>query len=153
MDQQLFRQKSIDRISSPEQLHDYMRVTSPRLWMILIAILVLLAGFLVFASTANMENTMTLKVQVSTIQPDGKTITEPATMVVCELPASEIEVVKPGMKVRLGDETGQVGFLYTSGENLSVLFDMDKPVLSMPDGEYDATLVLESRTPISFLLN
>ena len=76
-----------------------------------------------------------------------------ATMVVCELPASEIEVVKPGMKVRLGDETGQVGFIYTSGENLSVLFDMDKPVLSMPDGEYDATLVLESRTPISFLLN
>ena len=31
MQNELFRQKSIERISSPEALHDYMRVTSPRL--------------------------------------------------------------------------------------------------------------------------
>ena len=66
MENGLFRQKSIDRISSPESLHDYMRVTSPRLWMILAAIIALLAGFIVFASMATMENTMPLKVTVST---------------------------------------------------------------------------------------
>ena len=54
MESGLFRQKSVERISSPEDLHEYMRVTSPRLWMILIAILVLLAGFILFASTATM---------------------------------------------------------------------------------------------------
>jgi hypothetical protein len=47
MDNQLFRKKSIDRISSPEKLEDYMRVTSPRLWMLLSAIVILLVGFLV----------------------------------------------------------------------------------------------------------
>jgi hypothetical protein len=62
MESGLFRQKSVERISSPEDLHEYMRVTSPRLWMILIAILVLLAGFIIFASTATMENTMAIQV-------------------------------------------------------------------------------------------
>ena len=56
MGNQLFRQKSLDRISSPEELHDYMRVTSPRLWMILGAILVLLAGFIAYASTMSCFN-------------------------------------------------------------------------------------------------
>ena len=64
MENPLFRKKSLDHISSPEELHDYMRVTSPRLWMILAAIIVLLAGFAVYASTATMENTMPIRVQV-----------------------------------------------------------------------------------------
>ena len=62
----LFRQKSIERISSPEALHDYMRVTSPRLWMILAAVVLLLGGFIAYASTAKMENTMPIKVTVET---------------------------------------------------------------------------------------
>ena len=64
MDNQLFRQKSLNRISSPEELHDYMRVTSPKLWMILGAIAVMLIGFVVYASTATMENTMPIKVEI-----------------------------------------------------------------------------------------
>ena len=64
----LFRQKSIERISSPEALHDYMRVTSPRLWMILAAVVLLLGGFIAYASTAKMENTMPIKVTVETYQ-------------------------------------------------------------------------------------
>ena len=40
----IFRQKSMDRISSPEQLNDYIRVASPGVWMLLIACVVFLAG-------------------------------------------------------------------------------------------------------------
>ncbi len=42
----IFRDKSMDRISSPESLNDYIRVTSPSVWIVLLAILVLLAGIL-----------------------------------------------------------------------------------------------------------
>ena len=56
MDHQLFRKESIDRISSPEEMHDYMRVTSPKLWMILSAVIALLVGFIVYASTSVMES-------------------------------------------------------------------------------------------------
>ena len=45
----IFRQKSIDRISSPEQLHDYIKVSSPGAWLVLVAIIVFLVGALVWA--------------------------------------------------------------------------------------------------------
>ena len=45
----IFRQKSIDRISSPEQLHDYIKVSSPGAWLVLVAIIIFLVGALVWA--------------------------------------------------------------------------------------------------------
>ena len=44
----VFREKSLERISEPEQLHDYIRVTSPGVWLVLIAVIVLLAGVMVW---------------------------------------------------------------------------------------------------------
>ena len=45
----IFRQKSIDRVSSPEQLNDYIRVTTPSVWIVLIALVVLLVGMLAWS--------------------------------------------------------------------------------------------------------
>ena len=156
MDKGLFRQKSIDRISSPEQLHDYMRVTSPRLWMILTAVILLLAGFIVYAFTANMENTMTIRVrlekyQSETPEEEGQVYTFVSTL----LPEEMLDTVKAGMKLRLGKEEGRIGWIYSGMEDnqISVIFDMDHTYIPMDDGDYDAVLVLESTTPISFLWN
>ena len=44
----IFRQKSIDKVSSPEKLDDYIRVTTPSVWITLAAIVILLAGFIVW---------------------------------------------------------------------------------------------------------
>ena len=35
----IFRQETLDRISSPEQLSDYLRVTTPGLWVIFAAMM------------------------------------------------------------------------------------------------------------------
>lgn len=45
----LFRKETIEKIQSPEQLDDYIKVTTPSMWMILTAILVLLAGIFIWA--------------------------------------------------------------------------------------------------------
>lgn len=45
----IFRKKSMSRVSSPEQLNDYIKVTTPSVWVVLIAIVVLLAGMLVWS--------------------------------------------------------------------------------------------------------
>lgn len=47
MNNQIFRQKSLDRVSSPEQLNDYVRVSNPGVWTILLAVIVLLIGICV----------------------------------------------------------------------------------------------------------
>ena len=44
----IFREKSMERVSSPEVLDDYVRVTTPSVWIVLIALAVLLAGALVW---------------------------------------------------------------------------------------------------------
>ena len=51
----VFREKSINRVSSPEQLNDYIRVTKPSIWIVLIALAVLLAGMLVWSIFGRVE--------------------------------------------------------------------------------------------------
>ncbi len=45
----IFRKKSLERVTSPEQLNDYIRVTTPSVWIILAATLILIIGTLVWA--------------------------------------------------------------------------------------------------------
>ncbi len=156
MENQLFRKTSLEHISSPEQLHDYMRVTSPRLWMILGAIVLLLAGFIVYASTATMENTMTIQVQISQDEVEGNEAGEKEYMTdICAyLPGSMKGQVENGMTVRIGKEETKVSYGILGEDGLLFLvIDPVKDYIPLPEGTYDAELVLESTTPISFLWN
>ena len=51
----IFRQKSLETISSPEQLTDYPRVTNPSIWVILAAVILLLGGLFVWRTVGNLE--------------------------------------------------------------------------------------------------
>jgi hypothetical protein len=51
----LFRKKSLERVSSPEQLDDYIRVTTPSVWLILLALVILLTGLLVYSIFGTVE--------------------------------------------------------------------------------------------------
>ena len=44
MNDQLFRKKSMEKITSPENLNDYIRVASPGVWMTLCAVILILIG-------------------------------------------------------------------------------------------------------------
>jgi hypothetical protein len=53
----VFREKSMDRVSSPEQLNDYIRVTTPSVWLVLAALLLLLVGILAWCVLGTVETT------------------------------------------------------------------------------------------------
>ncbi len=130
----LFRKESMDRISSPEQLHDYMRVTTPRLWMLLAAILVLAAGFVIYACTATMESTMPLTVQA-----------EYGGILSVNLPISQLDLIKLRMPFRVEDRTGFISDIY----QVTVLrFDMVFDGNAFPeDGFYEMTFVDKDGLP------
>jgi hypothetical protein len=48
MQNNIFREKSMDRVSSPEQLNDYIKVSNPAVWMIISSIIILLIGICVW---------------------------------------------------------------------------------------------------------
>ena len=155
MDNQLFRQKSIDRISSPEQLHDYMRVTSPRLWMILSIIIALVAGLIVFSTMATMESTMpvTFNVDQYELSDDKGNITTEITVVTAIDPAY-LDAISIGQEARLANNRkGVVDFIYQDKDMAYASIAMENPEVLLPDGEYPGEIVIEKKTPIDFLLN
>ena len=56
----LFREKSMERISSPEQLNAYIRVSTPSVWMVLSAVIVLLVGVCVWGMFGHLDTTLTV---------------------------------------------------------------------------------------------
>ncbi len=159
MQNKMYRKESLDHVFSPEELHDYMHVTTPHLWMYLLAVVSLLAGFLFLASTVAIENTKRIEVKVESGVPAGdaeKGGEEKRVFLSCTLPFSEKDLVEPGMTVKLGGEKGKiVSELIRSDVDAdkSALFviEMDREDFYLPEGTYEAEVVLETVTPISFL--
>ena len=56
MSEPIFREKSIERISSPEKIDDYMRVTGVSMWLILAAILLMLFAAIIWSFTDRIED-------------------------------------------------------------------------------------------------
>ena len=55
MSDSIFRQKNIDRINSPESLNDYVKVTNPSVWIVLIGVVVLIIGAIVFGTVGKVD--------------------------------------------------------------------------------------------------
>ena len=70
MSEPIFRQKSIERITSPDQMQDYIRVSNPRVWMILLAVIVLLIGVCVWGIFGTLDTT----VETGGVCTDGKLV-------------------------------------------------------------------------------
>lgn len=67
MKESIFRKKNLDRIASPEEMDDYMKVTSPGMWLVLGAMILLLAAAVIWSITARIE---------TTVEVNGKQVTE-----------------------------------------------------------------------------
>lgn len=131
MNEQLFRKSSIARVSSPEQLNDYIRVTNPGVWLVLAAVVVLLIGACVWGIFGHLDTTVSVPVEVTSGEArlfleDGQQIDPSAPVVI------------GGREFSLGPAVG--------GGAYSVSVDL-------PDGEYQAQIVTESIAPISFVFN
>ena len=135
------------KITSPEELHDYIHVTGPGLWIVLTMIIVFLAALIVFSSTISMENTMDVQVKAETVRTTGK------TELTCVLADSRKDLVKVGMKVRVAGEEGSISELFEQDGEEMVLISMNREDARLREGVYDAEIVLEAVSPVSFLLN
>lgn len=150
MNDQVFREKSLKQISNVDELHDYMRVTSPRVWMFLSVIMALIVGIIVYACTITMENTIQTKAAIYNGKEDGEVV---FTDIELEIPPDMADVVKPGMEVRIGKYTGEISSVYTDEESSGALVLLDDDSVILPDGTYDSTIIIERVSPVSFLFN
>ena len=132
--QQLFRKKALDRISTPDQLTDYLRVTNPGVWAVLIVVIVLLAGIIVWASVGKLETTMEAKAIVS----NGS----------AEVIGMGSDRLESGMPLRIMKEEYEIDSTDEDVYGRSI----GHANVSLADGTYDAVVVTEETRPIEFLL-
>ena len=97
MDESIFRKKSLERISSPESLSDYLHVTSPAVWLILTAVILLLAGMLIWSSAASIDSFVTATAHV-----------EDGSMRILLDDEQYTGVLQPGMTVRVGSSESTI---------------------------------------------
>lgn len=139
MNEDLYRKKSLDKITSPESLNDYIRVSNPRVWILLAGIIVLLAGVCVWAVFGHIDRFLTTVVRVD----DGR--------IICYVDPEDINDVRVGMTVVVGDLEGTVSEIGLSDEyGYSCLVESDG---AMEDGLYSGKIVIERIRPISFVTN
>ena len=65
MEDSLFREKAINKISSPEDLSNYLHVTRPSVWLMLVAVILMLGGMLVWSSVAGIDSFATGTAEVT----------------------------------------------------------------------------------------
>ena len=130
----LFREKALQRISSPEKLTEYLRVTNPGIWIVLSAVILLLGGILIWAAIGTLET-----------KADAKVIVEDhVAMVVTDGTAR----LKDGMPLRI--LSGDYIIAATTEDDYGRVYGITE--VPLPDGSYDGTVVVDQVRPIDFLL-
>ena len=153
----LFREKSLEAVESPESLNDYLRVTSPGVWLVLAAVIALLIGAILWGIFGHIRTTATVAVQVK----DGQAV--------CYVPYDKADsVMAQGIVTLEGqdyplDTAGEYDLVVLEGStSLRLLkagsLSVGDPVILVPvdtdlgDGVYSGTAVTEDLKPISLLL-
>lgn len=158
MQDTIFRKASLDRISSPEQLNDYIKVSNPSVWIILAAMLALLLGLFAWGVWGSLPTTVT----VTGAAKNGE--------IVCYLSGEDAAKVAPGMPVSVGEATGavtEVAPMPLSYAEAAAQYDDDYTIhalslsdwntrvvirAAVPDGLQRLTIVSDEVAPISFLI-
>ncbi|MBQ6376209.1 MAG: hypothetical protein IJJ52_01080 [Lachnospiraceae bacterium] len=133
-EQTIFRQKTLDRISSPDQLTDYLRVTNPGVWAVLAAVILLLSGMLVWSAVGTLETKAAAKAVVSNSS--------------AQILSSGGDAIKEGMPVRIDSKEYTISSV-GEDEYGRIVAQAD---VALPDGTYNAEVITERIHPISFLL-
>ena len=157
MNKQLFKKSNIDKVSSPEQLHDYVRVANPGLWMAISAIVILLVGVVVWGFIGKIDTTLSTAI-----------VTDSGNAVIY-IGESDVDKLEIGMIVRsegkeytiteIADAPIKVdGSLTDYAIHVSSLTVGEWVYAVSIDGEHSdgvqkADIVIESISPISFILN
>lgn len=153
----IFRKESLKKVSSPEELNDYIKVTSPGVWLAIAAAAALLIAALVWAIFGSLESSVT----VQGLAKDGK--------VQCFV--TDTSAIHEGCSVQVGGKEGKVTSVSTrpisreqaietsGGDEYDVYcldlsdwnYVVEITAADVSDGLVTASVVTDSVSPLSFL--
>ena len=132
----LFRKKAMARISSPEDLTGYLRVTSPGMWIILASVIALLVGMFAWSAVGTLETTV-----------DATAVVQDHTAQIVA-PGQGADELVAGMPLRIASQEFVIASVDYDVYGRATAY----AEVPLPDGSYDAAVVVERTRPIEFLL-
>lgn len=154
----LFRKKSMDKVTSPEQLNDYIRVSNPGVWTVLAAVVILLAGACVWGVFGRIESAF----QTFGISVNGE--------IVCYVKESDISDITEKSLITVNEKEYPVTYISSAPIQLDKekdekllklagataedkVYELRSAAADLPDGTYTVTVIKERIAPVSFILN
>lgn len=139
MVEEIFRKKSLDKIKSPESLDDYIRVSNPGVWLLLISVVILLAGVCVWSLFGHIDSTVSSTVRVQNAE------------AVCYVSEENISSIQTGLTVKFANTEASITQISEKTEEGYVCKLSSGN--SLADGFYEAKVVIRSYRPLSFIFN
>ena len=161
----IFREKSMEQLSTPEQLTGYLRVTGPGVWIVLAGLAILLAGLLVWGIFGRLVSTVTVPAKVENgkaycyvLQDDlrlsdknaGKKDVDKIGIIIGDvhMEADPKDAVTATLDSSSDPELYSSGYL-SAGKNVVILTCNT----TLKDGFYNAEVITDELKPISLLFS
>lgn len=126
------------RLASPEQLNDYLRVTNPKIWVLLVAVILLLGSLLVWSNFTVVES-----YAAATVEAKGGDLS------ISFDNQDKAAKVQPGMVLEVGNVNAEILRVESDSRGNTVAYAL----ANIPDGTYDAKVGYDTLQVISMLLN
>ena len=158
-EKKIFREKSMEQLSTPEQLTGYLHVTGPGVWFVLGGLIVLLSGLLVWGIFGRLVSTVTVPAEVKggrascfVLKDDIELKEEDDEITVwigdIEMEADPKKADSVTLDASYAPELYSTGYL-GAGKNVVILYCNT----SLKDGFYNAEVVRDELKPISLLFS
>lgn len=138
MEDRIYREGAVDRLSSPENMNQYVRVTRPALWVTLAAVILLIAGCLIWMSMTYISSFLT-----------GTADVRNGIMTVTLDNDQKAENLETGMTVTVGDTKSVINSVGKDGAGRCIA----TAETTLFDGSYPARVSYRETQLISLLFN
>ena len=152
----LFRKKSLEQFTAPEQLNDYIHISRPSVVLVLAAVIAFLAGVIVWGFLGTIDS----KVSVKAVADEGtltayipesyaSDLSERSFIVVGD---SEFSISVTGTAMRAENilDSNELALFDVKPEERVIALSADT---TLPDGSYNASVVMERLRPADLVLN
>lgn len=157
MSEKLFRENSLKKVTSPEELNDYVKVANPGVWLLLAGIIALLVGFIIwsvygrldtFVNTLGVVNNSELTVYVK--ESDIEKI-DLDTVVTVEDKEYKITSISPS-PIKVDDNFTDYMLHVGEMSKNEWVYEINC-TCALTNGVYPVQIVVDSIKPISFVIN
>jgi hypothetical protein len=168
VENQIFRKASLESIASPEQLNEYIKVSTPSIWIVLVSLFVLLAAVFAWGYLGSLPTT----INAPGVVLDGQIICYLHPEDALEVKAGQTAIIYSREDLKLNGEVAAVGDLPLSATEIAAELNSDYLAQRLIDDSFavkitilladpaladhallDVRIITDSVKPIDFLTN